>query len=126
MENNFLLDTNILIDLLRRYEPAVKFLGELETVYVSTITPMELIQGASNKIELNAILSFNKNLEVIEISERISKEANEVMRKYFLETQIEVADAIIAATAIVNHRVLLTRNIKHFKKIEGLSVKDPY
>lgn len=126
MENNFLVDTNILIDLLRRYEPAVKFLRELEVIYVSAITPMELIQGASNKIELNAILSFNENLEMIEISDQISKEAYEIMSKYFLETQIEVADALIAATAIVSHRVLLTRNIKHFKKIEGLFVKDPY
>jgi hypothetical protein len=40
--------------------------------------------------------------------------------------KIKLPDAIIAATAIGNGLVLVTRNTKDFKDIEGLEVIDPY
>lgn len=35
-------------------------------------------------------------------------------------------DAIIAATALVYHHTLVSRNLADFKKIPGLIVIDPY
>jgi predicted nucleic acid-binding protein len=40
--------------------------------------------------------------------------------------KIKLPDAIIAATAIVNNFVLLSRNTKDFEGIEGLEIVNPY
>lgn len=40
--------------------------------------------------------------------------------------KIKLPDAIIAATALVNDFVIISRNTKDFKNIEGLEVINPY
>jgi predicted nucleic acid-binding protein len=37
-----------------------------------------------------------------------------------------LADALIAATALMHHLRLATRNLQHFTPIEGLQVEKPY
>jgi len=37
---------------------------------------------------------------------------------------IDIEDIMIAAIAIVNGEKILTRNSKHFKRIEGLEVEE--
>ena len=52
-----LLDTNILIDISRRYSPAVAWLqGNSYLFAVSSITRMELILGSRNKVEQQKIV----------------------------------------------------------------------
>lgn len=46
-----------------------------------------------------------------------------ILRQNF---KIKTPDAIIAATALVYNRKLITRNNSDFKKIPGLLVIDPY
>jgi predicted nucleic acid-binding protein len=41
-------------------------------------------------------------------------------------TKAKLPDAIIAATALVNQLVLITRNTKDFTGIDGLKMLDPY
>lgn len=43
-----------------------------------------------------------------------------------IKFKIGLADSIIAATAIKNNIILLTRNIKHFKNVDKLKVNKPY
>jgi predicted nucleic acid-binding protein len=38
----------------------------------------------------------------------------------------KLPDAIIAATALVNELIIITRNTKDFDKIKGLEVLNPY
>jgi predicted nucleic acid-binding protein len=37
-----------------------------------------------------------------------------------------IADALIAATALIHNLRLATRNLQHFTPIEGLQVEKPY
>lgn len=53
-----LLDSDILIDLLREYPPAQDWFDTLpddELVYVSGFVVMELLQGCRNKVEMERI-----------------------------------------------------------------------
>ena len=46
-----------------------------------------------------------------------------ILRQNF---KIKTPDAIVAATALVHNRKLITRNISDFKNIPGLTIIDPY
>lgn len=55
-----ILDTDIMVDLLRQYPPAqnwLKALGE-EEIILPGFVGMELIQGCKNKKELNKVENF--------------------------------------------------------------------
>ena len=42
------------------------------------------------------------------------------------ETTRSIGASIIAATALMTKSVLITKNVKHFKSVEGLKIKIPY
>lgn len=121
-----ILDTNVFIDYLRGYQPAIKFFESLDhqTVLFSAITETELIAGkecsdTNNKERLLRLLNC---FEKIFVTNQIAVLAGDICREY--ETWI--ADSIIAATAILTKSELLTKNLKDFQKIRDLKVKVPY
>lgn len=59
---------------------------------------------------------------IYEIEDEIAEKAIELKRK----RKIKLADAVIAATAIVNNLQLVTRNIDDFKLVSELEVFDPF
>ena len=56
-----LLDTDVMIDLLRKYPPAVAWLGSIgeEEVVLPGFVVMELIQGCRNKVEQQKVSTLN-------------------------------------------------------------------
>lgn len=105
-----LCDTNILISAFNNRERAISQLEKigLENVVLSSITIMELYQGMGNKKELKTMINNVKYFDVIQIDEKISIKAIELIRDYKLSHGLEIPDAIIAATAIVYDIVLYT------------------
>lgn len=86
---------------------------------------MELIQGAKNKRGAQAIDKTLKNMEVrrLPIATRISEHAVSLVRRYFHSHSMQLADALIAATALEHGLVLATGNVKHFEVVEGLQLR---
>ena len=62
-----LLDSDIMIDFLRKYPPAISWLSSLgeEEIALPGYVAMELMQGCRNKLELQEIRKFIANVEVI-------------------------------------------------------------
>jgi len=50
-----ILDTNILIEILKNNQDTIQKLESFSEHYISAITKMELLYGARNKIELEKI-----------------------------------------------------------------------
>ena len=71
------VDTDILIDFYRNYQPAVDFLDYYysmdEILAISSITQMELFIGCRNKRELTETVKFMKQYEVVHFSRSISE-----------------------------------------------------
>ena len=65
---------------------------------------------------------FVNDLVVIGLSDEIVEQTIEIRK----ELKAKTPDAIIAATALVNQLILISRNTKDFDKIEGLEVLNPY
>ena len=85
---------------------------------------MELLQGALNKQELLGIKKFLEKAEtkIIPMNEEITQRAMEYVESYTLGDSMELADALIAATAIENDETLCTANGKHYKYLPDLKL----
>jgi predicted nucleic acid-binding protein len=122
---SILIDSDVLIWLLRGNAHAAAVVGALDKWAISAVTYMELAQGCRNKAELKALQKVfqSTDAEVLPISAEISELACTLVEKYSLSQSVYLADALIAATAIEHAMPLLTGNAKHFKVIDRLDVK---
>ena len=79
-----------------------------------------VVFGALNKRELKEIKKHLKSLQVLHINPEISQASVDLIEKYSKSHRLQIPDAIIAATSMVNNVELLTYNIKDFKYIQDL------
>lgn len=123
--SRIIIDTDILIDVGRRIDKAVFFLERIEKEsipMVSIITQMELIVGCRNKKELNNLDKFLSRFEIVHLDKSVTDKGIELLRKYRLSHGLLIADALIAATAIINGVFLTTKNQTDYKFIEELKM----
>ena len=121
-----LVDSDVLIWCSRGKRQAIELLDSLDGFFISSITYMELIQGAKNKQEVRNIQQDMKyyNVNIIHVNTNISRLASVVVEKYFHSHSLQLADALIGATSIVYNLPLITGNTKHFSVLEddGLAI----
>lgn len=125
MVQRILLDTDVLIDAGRAVEVAIVQLetaAQKSTLAVSIITQMELLVGCRNRTELQIMERFLERFEIIKLSEAISDRAIDLLRNYRLSHGLLIADALIAATAIVTDAPLLSKNQRDYRFIQGLNL----
>jgi len=127
----YLLDTNTCVYLLNGNESLKKKVREIGiySLSVSNCVLAELYFGAykSKKIEenLNRIELFKKNLAILSDSEESAKLFGKIKADLrFKGTIIEDFDILIASIAITNKSILVTNNIEHFERIDGLQIQD--
>ena len=86
---------------------------------------MELVQGLRNKKELNALRKalHGWKAQILYISEEISTKAMFYIEQHFLSHSMQLADALIGATAIAHGLPILTGNDKHYKVMKDLQIK---
>jgi predicted nucleic acid-binding protein len=120
-----LVDTDVLVWYLRGNEKARRTIKDLKSFSISVVTYMELVQGLRNKEELNILRSSLKNWNagIIYISEEISTKAMFLVEQYYLSHSIQLADALIGATAVIYGLPLLTANTKHYRIIKNIIIK---
>ncbi len=117
------LDTNILIEILKNNPSTLQKLQELgSNLSVSSITAMELLYGARNKQELAKLQSFLNMFEIIHLDHTTSKKALELVAKYAKSHSLDIPDAMIAASCLINSAKLFTYNMKDFRFIPDLTL----
>lgn len=123
-----ILDTNIIIDHLRQSGKGETPLMEIacqiakKKLAISVITVQELYEGRSTKRKAKEeyLLATIVPLKILPYTYEVAQLAGEIARD--LKQSIELADAAIAATAIINAASLFTLNQKHFKNIRNLQL----
>ncbi len=121
-----IVDTDILIDAARKIPEAVDYLEHTETTMglaISAVTQMELLVGARDKQAQQTVRHFLARFTVIKLNASISDVAYDLLLKYRLSHGLAIADALIAATAIVTGQPLATKNLKDFRFIKGLTLQ---
>jgi hypothetical protein len=119
------IDTDVLIWYLRGNEKAYKVVEDFPNFSISVITYMELVQGMRNKKELNNLRKALRgwNTKILYLSEEISAKAMFSVEQHFLSHYMQLADALIGATAIAYGLPLLTGNDKHYKVMKDIQIK---
>lgn len=124
-----LVDTSIIIDFLRRKDkenaPLFKLSSKEHDLYASIVTYAESYAGKSvwerENVEKNLEKVFS-GIEIFTLEREIAKNAGKIRATY----GTDIIDAIIAATALFHKLDLATLNIKDFKKITGIKLKEEF
>ena len=120
-----LFDTDVLIWALRGSAKAAMAIDAADRRFMSAVNYMELMQGARNKREQALIRQFLNELGfvVLPLTEAISHRAVIIIDELALKSGIQLADALVAATACENSLTLCSANLKHFRGIASLDAK---
>lgn len=119
------VDTDILIDMSRKVDQAVECVEELlkvNALAVSVVTHMEIIAGCANKAELRTWNNFMLKARVLPVDTFVSDKAIELMQTYNLSHGLQIADSLVAATALINGAALISKNQRDYRFIEGLNL----
>lgn len=118
------LDTNILIEILKGNQQTIKDIQKYDLLCISEVTAMELYYGARDKKELVKLKKFVELFEIIHIDANISKIASKLVYEYAKSHTLNIPDGLIAATAIIHNYTLFTYNKKDFRYIKELNIVD--
>lgn len=125
MPVRLLVDTDVLIDFLRGYTEAEKYVTtHAESIIISAITVAELYAGVKGKKEEEELEMLLGLFPVFEVDAKIAQAAGLFKNEFFKSHKLGIADALIAATADIHNFSLITLNCKHFPMFKGL--EPPY
>ncbi|MDD2708483.1 MAG: type II toxin-antitoxin system VapC family toxin [Verrucomicrobiae bacterium] len=117
---DFLLDTNIVIELLKG-EPAARTLYKVNLasghLFASQITRIELLSFPDiQPDEEQRIIAFLNRVRVLPISTSIEATAISLRKKH----RLRIPDAIILATASCHGCILVSRDLSLIRKAAGI------
>ena len=128
------LDTNVAVDLLRRRETQVRerfgdALASGEPVVLSAVALYELAHGVRRSdrpdVEVRALDALLADLTVVDFDASDALVAGSV--RHQLETPglpVGVADMLIAGQAVNRGWTVVTHDVAHFGRVQGLTLID--
>ncbi len=126
MEQQYLIDTNAVIDYLGEKLPSIgmNFMnGVVDAMpVVSVITKIEVLGFNTTRENATLLNAFINDAVIFELTIEVAEQTIAIRKSY----KIKLPDAIIAATAIVNQMTLITRNTNDFALIVGLEIINPF
>ncbi len=123
-----ILDTDILLDHLQGNQAALEYLSAQlkasETLAISVITLTELLSGLryAEEPRINQLLRF---FFILDINEAVARQASEYLRQFRPSHQLDLGDALVAATTLFAGGTLVTRNTKRYPMAD-IAVAVPY
>ncbi len=123
-----IIDTNIVIDLLRGLPAAVEWYASLQPQQIA-ITPIvwfEVVQGANNSVEQRRSLRFLLRFPIEHATTDDTDWSMLQFTRYRLSHGVEYQDVMIAAVAARLQVPLYTRNVKHYTALPDVDEIVPY
>ncbi len=126
-ELDYLIDTCVFIDYLRGNPNVYSVFtgGKNINLSMSVITMMELLIGAFNKKEVIYIQNAFRDINVIHINENISRLALKYVSTFSKSHNLQIPDALIAATSVEMNMKLITLNVSDFHYIPDIDIGHP-
>ena len=122
-----MLDTDLLIDYLRRHPKAAALFDKLpDDCAICAMSVAELHAGVREGAERDALNTLLASFTLIEVSAEIAAEGGLLRRDWGKSHGVGLTDALIAATALHCGRVLLSLNGKHFPMLGKGQLVVPY
>ena len=118
--NIVLLDSCIVIDYIKGIEAIKKQVDGIARPCINFIVEMELLRGSVNKLELKKISRELSAFHLLSFHNSIARLSTDLVKLFYLSHNLHIADAIVAATAMVYKIPLFTHNRKDFRYIPEL------
>ena len=128
MEDTIVVDTDILVDLLREDPYIVNWFKENLNILefkTTAINIFELFVGAyksnNKEKEIKDVRDIIERFAILDLTIKCAEEAGKQRARLEKQGQIlESRDILIGSIAVTNNFPLKTNNKKHFERIEGL------
>lgn len=118
----YLIDTNAVIDFPGERLPltGMAFMNNIIDAVpnISVITKIELLGFNTSDEHSHTLTNFINDSVVLNLISSVIDKSIDIRKIY----KTKLPDTIIAATALVNNLVLITRNIPDFKNIVGNAI----
>jgi len=122
----YLIDTNVVSDYFLASMPAngLRFMDDVIDAVpnLSIISQIELLCWKTDAAMEQQIRNFIADSIIFNITSNVIAHCVDIRRNKKMKTP----DAIIAATAVVHGRTLVTNNEKDFTGIQGLKIINPF
>ena len=117
-------DSDVLIDFLRGHGDSARRIAiEIGSGALATtaVTAFEIRSGARTARQREAVESLLDAMTILPFGPDEARIASEVRQRVERQGRpIGMADYMIAAICLSRDAILLTRNVKHFERVEGL------
>ena len=127
MEQKYLIDTNVIAHLFAEKLPVAgkEFVKKAidENFVISVVVEIEVLTYNEVPEKMPLIEEFVSLATVLPLDKAVTQKAIELRRS---KRKLKLADAIIAATAIIYQLTLITNNTRDFLNIAGLHIVDPH
>ena len=123
------LDSTLLVDLIRGKEEALKVLNKDETFLTTQINMFEVIRGLFlrkvSKEKFPQAINLFSEIRVLPLDDKAMIKAAEISSQlYHNGNIIDDCDCLIAGIALSNGiNKVITRDVEHFKRIKGIKVE---
>jgi tRNA(fMet)-specific endonuclease VapC len=125
-------DTNIITAYFKGHPKVVKrikaYQKQFGRIKLNILSYYELLRGykdLGSAKKLQRFREFASRCEILDIDSTVIEKASDIyVRLKRIGRLIEDADILIAAIAIVNNLMLVTDNIRHFNRIDGLQIEN--
>lgn len=123
-----ILDTSVLIDLLRGFRPATEWFASLgrQRVAITPVVWMETVQGATNREKRAQTIRFLRQFRIEHSTEDDNRWAMRQTARFYLSHSVQLQDALIASVAVRLAVPLYTTNLKHFEPLPSVKAIRPY
>lgn len=123
-----LLDTDVMVDVLRKYAPALTWLASLgsNTIGIPGLVGMELLQGCRNRREQRQVERILRPYVLYWPDRADCARAFDDFAAYHLSHGLGILDALITETAVGLGVELATFNEKHYSVVNELRALKPY
>ena len=122
------LDTSVIIDLLRGVEPAVRWFPSLgrQRPAITPVVWMEAVQGATDATKRAQAIRFLRQFLVEHPTADDNRWAMLQLGRFYLSHGIHLQDVMIASVAVRLDVPLYTLNLKHYGPLPGIQAIRPY
>ena len=123
-----LIDSDVAIDHFHGHRRAMEYFeesllaGEMLAIFVASLTEILAGMRAGEQERTEKLFGL---FSIVGVDEAVARKAGQYLNEYRRSHKIEIADALIAATAFVSGAKLITRNVKHYPMVDILVV-EPY
>ncbi len=127
-EIDFLLDTDVLIEVFRAKRSAKEWFESVQdnVIGIPVLVYLEILQGVENRSQQRLLIKQMKGYKTIHLESGDSRLAQKWFEQFYLSHNFGLIDALIASIVKRVNKPLYTFNARHFNIIKELDVRIPY